>query len=104
MPFIARCLKTIKRSNRHANLGNPGQTVLARTLMAEARCDALQATVALLADMNGLNAAQVMQAIDRAAKIAFQKRLEQVEQLDPSLAAKLDPRPEQLDIADFLDP
>jgi len=24
MPFIARCLKTIKRSNRHANLGNPG--------------------------------------------------------------------------------
>jgi hypothetical protein len=80
------------------------QTVLARTLMAEARCDALQATVALLADMNGLNAAQVMQAIDRAAKIAFQKRLEQVEQLDPSLAAKLDPRPEQLDIADFLDP
>ena len=24
MPFIARCLKTNKRSNRHANLGNPG--------------------------------------------------------------------------------
>ncbi len=27
MPFIARCLKTNKRSNRHANLGNPGLEV-----------------------------------------------------------------------------
>lgn len=28
MPFIARCLKTIKRSNRHANLGNPGPMLM----------------------------------------------------------------------------
>ncbi len=31
MPFIARCLKTNKRSNRHANLGNPGSTLVADT-------------------------------------------------------------------------
>ena len=78
------------------------QSILGRTLMAEARCDALQATVALLATKQGLDSDRVMAAIDQAAKGAFQKRLEEVEKIDPALAAELDPRPERIDMDDLL--
>ena len=66
--------------------------LLSRTIELNARCDGLQAGVALLAHLCGQDAEKVNEAIQRVQNQSHSERLLRAETQDPSLAAKLDRR------------
>lgn len=70
-------------------------------LRLQARCDALEVAVRILAHKAGLDDTKVQQAIRGATEAAHQQLLERAESLDPSLAVELDRRPQ--DISDDLE-
>lgn len=66
--------------------------LLSRTIELNARCDALQAAVALLAHLCGQDVAKIVEAIERTQNQSHSERLLRIEKTNPAIAAKLDRR------------
>jgi len=66
----------------------------------EARCDALEFALRVLTKRSGFDEAKVGKLIRDVTATCYQNRLEQVEDMNPSLAASIDNRPPLPDISD----
>jgi len=67
-------------------------TLSARSIRLEARCDALAQVLCALAVRHGIEMETIASAIERATARCHQKRLERIEDRNPSVAADLDLR------------
>ena len=68
------------------------EDLTAKCIRLEARCDALDTALCVLAIRHGIPRERIEAAIDKATALHHQKRLERIESLDPGLAASLDRR------------
>ncbi len=78
------------------------KAVVAKTMRLEARCDALEIAVGLLAKKTGLSEEELLKYVDQLTELSFQKRLERAEGINPELAAEIDYRPELPELPDWL--
>ena len=69
------------------------QSVGAKCIRLEARCDAMGSFLAVLATKQGMTEKQVADVLEKATEEFHQRRLERLEDVDPGGAAGLDFRP-----------
>jgi len=68
------------------------ENMLSRTIQLNARCDALEGVVGVLALKAGMDAASVTTLLEKAKNQFLAERLAEIEKTDPGLAGRLDPR------------
>ena len=79
-------------------------SLVSKTMRLEARCDALEVAVGVVAKKAQLPEEKLMKMIDHLTEVSFQKRLERAEGVSPELAAEIDYRPQLPELPDeFLD-
>jgi predicted RNase H-like HicB family nuclease len=76
------------------------ESLLARSLYLEAKCDALIVCMFEMAVRQGISPEKARAVIDKQIALAHQRLLEKVEKVDPQIAATLDDRPPLDDIFD----
>ena len=62
-------------------------------IRTQARCDALESIAQVLGAQHGIDIEKMNEALQRATEEHHQRRLSEIEKLDPALAAILDNRP-----------
>lgn len=65
----------------------------AASMQNECRCEALEEALGVFADRVGCNRAEAFDAVEKCARARLQARLEEIEDIEPGLAARLDRRP-----------
>jgi hypothetical protein len=68
------------------------ESLTAKSIRLEARCDALDVVLCALAKHHGIDPAKVAAAVEKMTSHYHQKRLERIETLDPGTGAGLDYR------------
>ena len=76
--------------------------LLSKTIRLEARCDALEIACATVARKAGIDDQKLLKSISDLTEYSFQKRLERIESVAPSIAADIDYRPSMPDLPDEL--
>lgn len=76
------------------------ETLSAKCIQLEARCAALDAALCVVAMKQGIPKEKIGAAIDKLTEHCHQKRLEQIEDIDPGIAAALDCRSQAPDLFD----
>ncbi len=78
------------------------KVLLAKAMRLEARCDALEIAVGVLAKKAGLPEEKLLKYVAQVTELSFQKRLERAEGVNPEIAAEIDYRPELPELPDEL--
>lgn len=74
--------------------------VASKSMQLEARCDALEVAVRVLAKRAGVDDSKVAKLIQDVTALRHQESLERAEDVSPRLAAQVDTRPSLPDIPD----
>ena len=75
-------------------------SVASKTMRLEARCDALEVALRVLAKRSGIDDVKVAKLIRDVTELRHQESLERAEDLSPQLGARLDTRRSLPDIPD----
>ncbi len=67
--------------------------LFSKTMRLEARCEALEVAIGVVAQKPGLSPEQIHKIVEDVTTVSHQRRLERAEGIDPAIAAELDTRP-----------